>query len=221
MAYKKITKIIETLIIAVLTVLALLVGVSMLPLENNYKLLIVNSGSMEPNINIGSVVAIVPSENYKVGEIVTFPDPQQSNPKKTVTHRIFSINSDESGNKYFATKGDANDGVDNKLIAESEVIGKYIFDIPYLGYILGYIKTLPGLVLIIIIPATLIIYEEIKKLKKEADKIVKKKSESKKSDIRDDSKNSSYTCNNNLKNKNLSIVGKKRSNKIAVKKGAK
>lgn len=172
MNYKKIFKIIETITIAVLMSVALFVAVSMLPLEHNYKIFVVKSGSMEPTIDIGSIAVVFPSLDYKVGDVITFLDPNGLSSKDTVTHRIYAINSENSNEEIYVTKGDANDAPDGGQIKKEHIIGKYVFSVPLIGYLLGYIKTLAGLVLIIIIPATLIVYEEIRKLKKEASAII-------------------------------------------------
>ncbi len=68
----KITKIIQALFAIVIFAVVLFVVVSMFPIPGNYKLLIVQSGSMEPNIHTGSVVVVKPAENYKAGDVITF-----------------------------------------------------------------------------------------------------------------------------------------------------
>ena len=87
------------------------------------------SGSMEPT--------------YKVGSVIYVKD--------------VNIQEDEMGNKLFQTKGDANDKVDERLVKESEIIGKPIFTIPYLGYIAHFMQTKHGMVTTIGIAIALII----------------------------------------------------------------
>src|SRR3989344_1401902 len=89
---KKLTKILEYLIYAVLVFLAVLVLASALPIPGGVKTFVVRSGSMEPAIHTGSVVVVFPSSDYNVGHIITFgPNTRTETP---TTHRIVA----ESGN---------------------------------------------------------------------------------------------------------------------------
>lgn len=133
---------------------------SLLPVQGMYKLYTVQSGSMSPKIPTGSLVVVIPSDSYAVGDVITFTDSADST--STTTHRIIGLN----GTSYL-TKGDANDGADIDPVQKTNVVGKVIFHLPYIGYPVGYAKTLPGLIILIVIPATIIIWEELKKLKKE------------------------------------------------------
>lgn len=116
---------------------------------------IVQSGSMEPSIKTGSVVFSVKSNDYKSGDVISFySDPTK---KTVVTHRIVA----ESNNK-FLTSGDANKTIDEAKIPENQIIGKVFLTVPYLGYFFNWAKTPKGLILLVLIPATIIIYEELK-----------------------------------------------------------
>ena len=64
---KKIFKTIYYLILAVIAVVALFLIFSVVPIKGGYKTLVVLSGSMEPKIHTGSVVAIKPEKEYQVG----------------------------------------------------------------------------------------------------------------------------------------------------------
>lgn len=171
--FKKIITIIANIFLVLLLLIGLLVGFSILPIRNNFKILAVNSGSMEPTIKTGELVIIKPQNNYQVGDIITFNFPNSPESALT-THRIFEkIIRDDI--ELYKTKGDANNSPDLSLIRKGNILGKYRFGVPYIGYLIGYVKTLPGLVLIIIIPATIIIYEESRKVHKEAKLILKKR----------------------------------------------
>lgn len=184
--YKKLLSIIGNMILILLLIIGIFVGITLLPIKNNFKLLAVMSGSMEPTIKVGSLAIIRPASDYKVGDIITFNQPNTTTKKETTTHRIQSI-SEKNGGKTYTTKGDANNSVDSQTIAGDQIVGKYHFSVALLGYLLGYLKTLPGLIIIIVIPATIIIYEEARKIKREAGEIRKRrkqKKESKKSEIK-------------------------------------
>ena len=124
------------------------------------------SGSMEPTVSVGSLAVIKPTSDYKVGDIITFTPPNSTSKKEATTHRIVEV-TDQNGSIFYKTKGDANDTADTQLLQKDQIVGKYRFSIALLGYLLKYIKTLPGLILIIVIPATVIIYEEGRKIGRE------------------------------------------------------
>jgi len=167
---KKVLSIIANIILVLLIIVGIIVGIALLPINNNYKLLAVTSGSMEPAISVGSLAIIKPASVYQTGDIITFGKPNAISDKETTTHRIQSI-SEQNGTKIYTTKGDANNTADSQTVTEKQIVGKYRFSIALLGYLLKYLKTLPGLILIIVIPATIIIYEEAKKITREAKEI--------------------------------------------------
>lgn len=175
--WKKIWLIFINIVLAILVLIGLFLLVSFLPLKNNYKILAVTSGSMEPKIHVGSVVIAQPTGEYKAGDIITFNS--GATKKDNTTHRIVEINK-ENGAISYVTKGDANENNDEGAVLAEKVIGKEIFSIPLLGYLLVYIKTLPGLILLIIIPALIIIYDEVNKIKSETQTIIKRKQKGKK-----------------------------------------
>ena len=172
--FKKVLSILGNTVLLILIVIGIFVGITLLPIKNNFKLLAVMSGSMEPAIGVGSIAVIKPASKYEVGDIITFKKAASTSDKETTTHRITSI-AETSGAKFFTTKGDANNSADVQKVNQDQVVGKYRFGIALLGYLLKYLKTLPGLILIIVIPATIIIYEEIKKIAREAKEIRAKK----------------------------------------------
>lgn len=147
-------------------VLAGIVFLSLSPLiriPGNWRTSIVLSGSMEPKIKMGSVVVIKPSQDLKTGDVITFKNPKD--PKTTITHRISAIN-----NGVIQTKGDANNAPDNWEVTENQVLGKVVTSVPYLGYAANFAKTSRGFLLFIILPAFLIIADELRMIKKEMEK---------------------------------------------------
>lgn len=165
------------MVLVIFLLVGLLVVVSLIPIKGNYKLFSVMSGSMEPDIPTGSLIFSKPALDYQVGDVITF----YSGTKKseTTTHRITLVEISDSG-KLFTTKGDSNDAPDLKKVTEEKVIGKKVASIALVGYILGYTKTLPGLFIVIIIPAAIIIYDELNKMKNEAKDIIQRRKAKKK-----------------------------------------
>lgn len=150
------------------------------------KLLTVQSGSMEPAIKTGSLVFVKSQNEYLKGDIITFKNSKDS--KDTITHRIFDIKNINGVNEI-QSKGDANNAPDADLIPKSLILGKVEFAIPYIGYSIGFSRTLPGLIVLIIVPATIIIYDEISKIKREAVEIKERRKQKKNN--KNNSKNSS------------------------------
>lgn len=146
-----------------LSVLILLTGViviSAFNLSDDWRLLTVQSGSMEPAIRTGSLVIVRKINNYQKGEVITYWSEKDS--KTTITHRIVEIKDGQ-----FITKGDANDVIDTISVDKELILGKINLVIPLLGYPISFAKTLPGLIILIVIPSTIIVYSEILSIKNE------------------------------------------------------
>ena len=126
---------------------------------------VVQTGSMEPAIKTGSVVFIWPADVYTEGDVITFQR-AESKLEAPITHRIISVSVTE-GEYVFRTKGDANSAADAESVEESEVFGKVRANVPYLGYALEAARTPWGFAVLIIVPALLIVFEEVKKIWKE------------------------------------------------------
>jgi signal peptidase I len=159
--------IIKNTILGLVILFALIIIISSLSLGGN-KMYVVKSGSMEPKIHVGSVVFDKPQKEYGVGDVITF---KILGTKDTVTHRIVEVVPDAKNEIFYRVKGDANQTADPSLVAKANVVGKQNFSVPLLGYLVGFIKTLPGLIVLIIIPAVIIIYDEIANINTEVAKI--------------------------------------------------
>jgi len=103
------------------------------------------SGSMEPTLKIGDLLIIrggLKAEDIhaspKDGDIIIFHSPSDPNGIPIVHRAIEKIQKD--GKWYFITKGDNNPYDDYRtfgwLVPEDYIIGKVIFVIPKVGYIL-------------------------------------------------------------------------------------
>ncbi len=144
--------------IALLLAIAGLFLASMLPIPGNIEIKIVKSGSMEPTILTGSIVVVKPAASYAKGDIVTFgEDTKQQIP---TTHRIIDIQGDFSSLSYI-TQGDANEEKDPQPITQRDIIGKVVFWVPYMGYVLDFARQPIGFTLMIGIPAGVIILDEL------------------------------------------------------------
>ncbi|HAP74148.1 TPA: signal peptidase I [Candidatus Campbellbacteria bacterium] len=166
----KLIKIIYYIVVFAIFLMAVLMIASIFPITGNYELRVVQSGSMEPAIKTGSVAVIKPSDDYQVGDVITFGDVYKS--ETPITHRIVDIKVIE-GDYYYITKGDANDDKDPKDVPKEDVIGKVLFSLPYAGYVVQEARKPFGFAILIIIPGVIIVYDESKKIWKEIKKTKK------------------------------------------------
>lgn len=101
-------------------------------LSTDMPVVAVESNSMIPTFYKGDMLVLqgVPMEELKVGDIIVFSSMERGTP---VVHRIVDINPDGS----FQTKGDANPRqlAFEKHIEPSQIHGKQIFIIPYVGWV--------------------------------------------------------------------------------------
>lgn len=137
---------------------------SLLPIPGNIEVKIVKSGSMEPSIKTGSVVVIKPEQSYQVGDVITFGE--DSKARVPTTHRIMAVQN-QNGQTMFTTKGDVNEEADTELTSARAVIGKVLFDVPYAGFILDFARQPIGFTFLIIIPAVVIIVDELSRIVQE------------------------------------------------------
>lgn len=151
-------------------VFALIPTLSGSSLSLPYRLFAVESGSMRPIIKQGDLIAVKTTEStYQVGDIITFRFSNGTNTMNN-THRIVEIRTNSRGETEYITKGDFNSVTDAEPVTQDRIVGKYVAGIPFLGYPILFVQTVPGLILLIVIPATILVYEEINNIKGELSK---------------------------------------------------
>ena len=150
------------LLISALIIIAASTAFSALKIPGGLKMLIVQSGSMEPTIKTGSVILIKKQDTYSTGDVISFVGADSD----STTHRVTKTNI-VKGKEMFNTKGDANQGEDGETVGIDNVLGKTVFTVPYLGYLIAFTKTQQGFIFLIVVPATLIIFSEILNIKRE------------------------------------------------------
>jgi len=144
---------------------------------------VVKSGSMEPNIPIGSLLWLKARASYTHSDVVAFThpdsltpqaDPAQNNlaahyknvstknnlntsSKIIALHRIL-----EEKDDYFITKGDANATTDPWKVKKSDVLGKVQFQIPYLGYFISWLQTQAGILTTVVLPLSILLTHSLR-----------------------------------------------------------
>ncbi len=122
-----------------------------------YQLKTVLSGSMEPGIQTGSLIAVKPDgdmKRFKDGDVITFMDKEE----KLITHRITEVMA--SGEQVmYRTKGDNNNAEDLEPVLSENVVAEYTgFTIPYLGYLVNFAQSRNGAFLLLIPGILLLCY---------------------------------------------------------------
>jgi len=120
------------------------------------------TGSMEPAIPTGSIVFIIPKDNYGEGDIITFHR-KESQLEIPITHRIMGAEMVD-GQFIYVTQGDGNEYADTAAVYQDEILGKVVLHVPYLGKLLDIAKTPFGFAALIVIPAILVIFDESRKI---------------------------------------------------------
>ncbi|WP_019154444.1 signal peptidase I SipW [Robertmurraya massiliosenegalensis] len=121
-----------------------------------YQLKTVLSGSMEPGIKTGSIIAVKPGGDmtrFKEGDVITF----QEEGNILITHRVTEVIN--NGNQVmYRTKGDNNNAEDLNPVLSNNVVAEYNgFTVPYIGYFIDFAKSKNGSVLLLILPGVLLL----------------------------------------------------------------
>lgn len=123
-----------------------------------YEMMTVLSGSMEPGIKTGSIIAVKPdfdSSTLQKGDVITFK--AADNPNTFITHRIIEINNGKESVQYI-TKGDNNDTKDGSPVIAENIVGVYSgFTLPFVGQLLAFIQSAKGAIFLMIVPGVLMI----------------------------------------------------------------
>lgn len=94
---------------------------------------IIVSGSMEPEIQTGSICFV----NYKDRDVQKGDITAYRMGELTVLHRVI----DEDSQGEYITKGDNNEVPDLAPVSKKQIIGTNVFHIPRLGYIVMAVKS--------------------------------------------------------------------------------
>lgn len=140
---KKVKKVFEKLLTVIMVLVIafafLMVGVRLFGLTP-YTVL---SGSMEPTYHVGSLIYVkdVDPADLDVDDPITY----LIDNKTVVTHRIIEVLYDDDGITKigFKTKGDNNEDPDGTPVSPENILGKPVFSIPLLGYIIFYVQRPP------------------------------------------------------------------------------
>lgn len=126
--------------------LVIVVLVAILSRTGSIGLRVIQSGSMTPQLPVGSLIVtkrVLPGE-IKPGDVISFAAGSDA----TVSHRVTQVK--KSGTEVsFQTKGDHNQQVDSMLVPAKNLLGKMIFHLPFVGYLLNFLHHPASLIVII------------------------------------------------------------------------
>lgn len=102
----------------------------------------VKSGSMGELLPVGCVCFVSTYSDFdsvSVGDVISF----QVSEDMLVTHRAINI-TDEG----ITTRGDMNQNPDPNPVTRENYIGKTVFAVPYIGFLLAWVHTAKGLIIL-------------------------------------------------------------------------
>jgi len=151
-----VTGILMTLLITVALIVVVTKASGGEPQLFGYQLKTVLSGSMEPGIQTGSIIAVksaVDKTNFKAGDVITFMEEEV-----LITHRITEVS--KSGDSVlYRTKGDNNNAEDMNPVQSGNVVASYTgFTMPKVGYFINFTQSKNGALLLLIPGFLLLIY---------------------------------------------------------------
>ncbi|MFD1928588.1 signal peptidase I SipW [Sporosarcina siberiensis] len=160
-AMKWINSIVTGILMTLLICVALIVVISKIsggePQLFGYQLKTVLSGSMEPGIETGSIIAVkaaVDKNSFVVGDVITFMEEEEI----LITHRITEVM--KSGDSVlYRTKGDNNNAEDMNPVQAGNIVASYTgFTMPKVGYFINFTQSKNGALLLLIPGFLLLIY---------------------------------------------------------------
>lgn len=117
-----------------------------------YTPMTVASNSMSPTFDAGDLIVIHKCDTSKLkeGDIVTFHTIIE-NEYALNTHRIDTIQ-ETMGVRSYVTKGDNNVIADTHVISDGDIVGQYVFKLPKFGYVMNFLSSSTGFLVVIILP---------------------------------------------------------------------
>lgn|GEM_PF-274440 len=149
--------------ICVFSLIAKFVKNETLPMPLGFGAATVLTGSMEPTLHENDLVIVTRANEYSVGDVAIY-----QTGGTPVIHRIIEI---DEANGTVVLQGDANNAPDGQITI-SRLKGKLLFKLPFVGWVLKYLRTVPGIVMILILIATLF-YLSVRAKEKDAEETEK------------------------------------------------
>jgi len=124
-----------------------------------YRSFIILSDSMKPTFQAGDLIFVksVDIDTLRVGDIISYKSRNPVSFGDIITHQIIEIKPD---GKQFITQGINAESSDEYVVYEDLILGKYQAKVPKLGYVIQFMQSNTGFVLMFIVPLSLMIVTE-------------------------------------------------------------
>lgn len=160
---KRVLSITANVILAVIIIMAIFCCITAIISKDNKEapsffgvtMLSILSDSMEDEFYQGDLIIGIKCdpEKLEVGDVITFHTIINGQ-QELNTHRIVEI--DDKGNYlYFVTRGDNTPDNDPLGVHENKIVSKYLFRIPAMGKVIGFLQKPMGFLLVIVLPVLL------------------------------------------------------------------
>lgn len=108
-----------------------------------WRLQVVETGSMSPEVPTGSLALTAPANprSIEVGDVIAFDDPLGA--ERTILHRVVEVRTGEHHQPRFVTQGDANLEHDAAEVRAGLVQGRMLGSVPRLGTATRVLHELP------------------------------------------------------------------------------
>ena len=211
---RKVAGVVTSVLLVISVLLCLFVALQVL--GNGYatfgkvSLFRVVTGSMEPEIPVGSLIMTekVDIDEVDIGDVITFRSQSVEIYGSIVTHRVIDITKSDSGAVLLQTRGDANSAADVLPVDANNFVGKVtrvLGGANFFSKVLAFFTSQSGFIICIVLPVLFVsgilmqnsiknIKRDISNLNEEFDKIKKNNSVlvvSEKKTISDDTDKSS------------------------------
>ena len=141
-----------------------------------YKMYVIISGSMQPELEVGDIVVVkkINPNDLKKDDVISFRKGQT-----IITHRIVEVKNAEE-KLQFLTKGDNNNTNDKDLVSDKEIEGIVVNKIQKIGKIVLKLRDKTLIILIILIYYIFLMYDQSVQKRKNLRRIKREEYEEKK-----------------------------------------
>jgi signal peptidase len=142
--------------IAAVILLVAVVALTLIAPYFGWRVDTVRSGSMDPELKVGSVVITRPvqAEEISVGDVITFRSPTSG---EITSHRVSAIEDGPS----FRTEAVSTEDADPFVTPAQGVVGRICFELPFAGYVVQRLVTPVGILLLFIFGFSIVVSEII------------------------------------------------------------
>ncbi len=129
-----------------------------------FSLHVMQDNDLDADANPGSLAVVREADALEVslGDIINYRT--EISPNDTATKRVVEVSREEG--LQFIVRGDGSGDSQTVTVPADNVLGKVLFSIPYYGYLVDYVQTSLGLILLIFVPGVIIIVYQIIKIAK-------------------------------------------------------